>query len=804
MDEAFGAASAGASRALVQLCGEVLLAALPTRQPSVVRRGAGVGLELLDLLLNPDHVVRATEVLTLRDTVTLGRQVELDISLDRLSRADEERAMQLSALISGRISGAGGGQDDRPTADGRIWLPLDTVPRPLSVPVLVSDGNGNQLTRPPQRKVRMVLEAALYHILRESLRAHPDFDDGHGGQARPGPVNEIMREDDRARWLLQAALVAVCDAGPDTPRSSERRNAVVERVPALGAERLTVGQTIEALEQLVLHEMADDRADRHRTLALAVLCDALAGDVPFLRLVDLVHGNDFVVASLDRQLRDQSVRYDLPDAVARPESVIESRYGRNRRMLDPREHNYTVHMWVPVHENLHQYNLCMRAPAGAGSRSDCEVSMIAAIHYDDHPARTAIDAITACADELVRTFGSYNWHVRGPQADAVADPEPDVRKVRFVAARATIALDRIARVVDLQVQATEELAGRWERASSWTVRQSVSQIDEVAALARDRIAEARRELAAIDPDDVHPQALRAARALRTVAAAVEHRLLALQLISSEVPGQEVARLRINQSRLASRAAPHPRFVEVWATVSDEAQPYASTTLVQPVAFACLIAIVGWLLLDSLWWPWMGTPERAPVLAGGPDALVAVLLLIPAFALTRTSLPERRSVDGVLRRPARLFVFGTLVTLCLSSVMVATQVATEPGTFEDEASGALHPDLMLWTFRGTLVYFLGWTVWATVAWRLRHRYVQRPKGLRALFGGGATRAGAGSGATGTARAAGTGTAGTDGHEPPRPGRIRRLLGLLGYGRKAPDAEFDLSLPSQSFPSRRRDG
>ena len=63
------------------------------------------------------------------------------------------------------------------------------------------------------------------------------------------------------------------------------------------------------------------------------------------------------------------------------------------------------------------------------------------------------------------------------------------------------------------------LAGRWERASSWTVRQSVSQIDEVAALARDRIAEARRELTAIDPDDVHPQALRAARALRTVAAA---------------------------------------------------------------------------------------------------------------------------------------------------------------------------------------------------------------------------------------------------------------------------------------------
>ena len=771
MDEAFGAASAGASRALLQLCGEVLLTASPTRQPSVVRRGAGVGLELLDLLLNPDHVVRSTEQLTLRNTVTLGRRVELDISLDRLSRADEERAMQLSALISGRIAG----QDDRPTADGRLWLPLDTVPRPLSVPVLVSDGYGNPLTRPPQRKVRMALEAALYHILRESLRAHPDFDAGHGA------VNTLLREDDRARWLLQAALGAVCEAGPETPRSSERRNAVVERVPALAADGLTTNQMVDALALLVLQEMADDGADRHRTLALGVLCDALAGDVPFLRLVDLVHGHDFVVASLDRHLRDQSVSYDLPDAEARPESVIEIRSGRNRRMFDPREHNYTVHMWVPLPENLHQYNLCLRAPAGLGSRSDCEVSMIAAIHYDDHPARTAIDAISACADELVRTFGSYDWSIRGPQADAVVDPDPDIRKVRFIASRAAVALDRLERIVDLQVQAAEELAVRWERASSWTVRQSVSQLDEVAGNARTQIAIARTELAATGPNEVHPQALRAARALRTVAAAVEHRELALQLVSSEVPGQEVARLRINQAKLASRAAPHPRFVEVWATVSDEAQPYAYAAVVQPSAFACLIYIVGWLLLDTLWWPWPGEPLKAPVLAGGPDAIVAVLLLIPAFALTQTSLPERRSVAGVLRRPARLFVFGSVVTLCLSAIMVSTQVATAPGTPRDEASDALHPHLMLWAFRGTLVFFVAWTVWATVAWRLRHRYVQRPKGLRALFGGE-----------------------PGGPAKERHGRLGRLWSKLGYGRKAADADFDLSLPSQSFPSRRREG
>ncbi|HEV7761888.1 MAG TPA: hypothetical protein VGO78_22930 [Acidimicrobiales bacterium] len=799
MDEAFGVASAGASRALLQLCGEVLLTAPPTRQPSIVRRGAAVGLELLDLLLNPDHVVRATEHLTLRNTVTLGRRVELDISLDRLSRSNEERAMQLSALISGRVSS----DDGRPNADGHLWLPLGVVPRPLSVPVLVSDGNGNQLTRPPQRKVRMALEAALYHILRESLRGHPDFD---GGQ---GAVNTIMRDDERARWLLQAALVAVCEVGPDTPRSSERRQAVVARMPSLTADTLTPAQVTDALEQLALQELADDGTDRHRTLALQVLCDALADDVPFLRLVDLVHGHDIVAASLDRTLRDQSVQYDLPDAEARPESVIEKRYGRSRRMFDPREHNYTVHMWVPLPENLPQYNLCVRAPAGSGPHSDSEVSLIAAVHYDDHPARTAIDAVTACADELVRTFGSYDWSRRDLPADAVPDPDPDVRKVRFIASRALAALDRIEAIVDLQVLAAEELEVRWARASRWTVRQSVSQLNEVAAAARSLIDEARTELAVAEPAKVHGQALRAARALRTVAEAVEHRLLALQLVSSEVPGQEIARLRINQAKLASRAVPHPRSVEVWATVSDEAQPYAYAAVVQPLAFAWLTYIVGCLLFDTTWWPWPGEPLNNPVLAGGPDAIVAVLLLIPAFALTQTGLPERRSVAGVLRRPARLFVFGSVVTLCLTAITVATQVATAAGGDQDRRDDALHPHLMLWTFRGTLVFFLAWTVWATVAWGLRRWFVWRPKGLRALFGAepsevsGASGATGASGPTGASGVPGPSEASTVSGWTAAFRRLGRPWPKLGYANKAPDAEFDLSLPSQSFPSRRKE-
>jgi hypothetical protein len=770
----------------VQLCGEVLLQEPPTRQPGIVRAGAAVGLELLDLLLNPDHVVRATEQLTLRNTLLLGRRVHLDIALDRLSRRNEEQATQLSALISGRMVS----NDDRAATDERLWLPLDSVPRPLSVPVMVSDSRGRALTRPPQREVRLALEAALHHILRESLQAHPDF--GVDDTA----VHLIMNDDVRARWLLQSALVAVCETGPDTHRSAERQRAVTRRLPDVDIADLHAGGREHHVDprrlRAALDQLVQQEKDGHRTVALAVLHDALAADGPFLGLVDLVHRHDFVVASLDRNVRDQSVEYDLPDSEAQRAPLVERGFGRARRMIDPREHNYTVHMLVPLPENLPQYNLCVRAPAETDGQPDGEVSLIAAIHYDGHPGQGAIDAISACADELARTVEAATGPAGAAsgEADEVdesdevdeasGEVDPRVRKVQFIAASATAALDRLERIVDLQDQATDELSVRWARASTWTVRQSVSELNDAIATARWRLRVARHVLDSAAPATVDRQAQEAACALRSVVDSVEHRLLALQLASSEVPGQEVGRIRINQARLASRFAPHPRLVEVWATVSDEAQPYFATAVVQPLGLAALVYIVGSLLLDTARWPlYLSEPLTTAILSGGPDAIVAVLLLIPAFAMATTGLPERRSVAGVLRQPARLFVFGSVVMLCLTAIMVSTQVGTQVGDPHDQA---LHPHLMLWTFRASLFFFLGWTAWAALALALRRRFVWRPKGLRSLFG----------------------TEMFDRYGRPMPdSRLNRLRRLFAYARKTPDAEFDLSLPSQSFPAHRRE-
>jgi hypothetical protein len=760
------------TRVLLQLCGEVLVAGVPTRQPPIVRSGAAVGLELLDLLLTPHHVLRINEELTLRNTWVVERRVQLDVSLDRLSRQSEEGATLLSTLISGhhepssgrgrpgggggRGGGGGNGAGDREL----LWLPLDTVPRPVSASVAIVGDDGISLPRPPQREVRLTLQAALAHILRETLRAHPDV------QVDGAPVNVMMRHDDAARWLLQSALLSVCEHGPGSARSAERWQAVRHRLPAaLGDDvaggvpgsgtggvtgGVTGGGTGDDLVALV-DKLARDESvgPAHRT-ALAVLRDAVARHDALLDLVDLVHREYFVVAGLDRRVRDQSLQFDLPASEALDSSVIKRVDRRSRRMLDPREHNFTVHLWVPLPQNIRQYNLHVRTGSSQGRDPYSEVSLIAALRYDDHPGRHAIDALRTCADELTATADAGDGVTAG-------------RRVAFVASRAAGALDRLGALVDLQDRAADELTARWSQASPWAVHQTVSQLRRVTSAARDRLTTARRCLVRTTTrDDLQEGVRQTAAALRDAASSVEHPLLGMQLVSSELPGEVEARIRIGRSMLVSRTRPRPRTLEVWATVSDEARPYALAAVGPPLVLALMTYLVGALLFDALSWPlWTVDRLGRAVATATPDAVVAVLLLVPAFALTQFRLPGRWSVPGRLRMPSRVFVLGAVGVLGVTATVVATQVG---------AVGR-HPHLVLWTFRTALAAFALWAVWERVASSLHLHYAWRPKGLKPVFGG-------------------------DEEEP----RRRLVPRLVAYDGKAPDAEFDLRLPTRSFPSR----
>ncbi len=783
--------TSGRSRVLYQWCGAMLGREPPIRQPAILRPGAAIGLELLDLLLDPQHVVRVTDEVMLLSTVVLGRRFQVDVSLDRLSRQKEEGATELWGLISGAPSppgsvgpgGAVGGLAPAGPVERQLWLPLVTVPRPVEVPVAVYASDGSPLARPPQHEVRLALEAALYHILRESLRSHPTFDE-------PGsPVNALMRHDDPARWLLQAALVEMCEAAPNSLRSLEREAAVRDRLAAGGVDLGGLDRGADLAPHLPV--LVDREPPGHRRLALEVLCEALAGDDAFLELVDLVYSNYVVMAGVDPRVRDHSLHFSFANIEALEESVNKSRLLRNRRTLDPREHNYTVHFAVPLPGNVRAYRLHVSAPGDRSDAGQNEVNLVAGLRFGDHPGRSAIDAVRTCAAELAEMS-------RRDGDDGDGDPDPRDGEVhgrivryalRFVAGRALAALAELEAVVEVQARAAVEMEDRWRSAPAWTITRAVARLGAVIWEARNRLDEARKCLEGLlveDPDDpdgvdepddpasVGASEMRAAdlsRALVAVADAMEDPLLGFQVVSADLPGQEVARIGVNQPKVASRAAPRPQLLDVWATVSDEAQPYGVSSLLPPIGLTVFVYLVGALLFDAVFWPWhiRGTLDES-VLGGTADAIVAVLLLVPGFAVTQMRLPARRSVSGLLRRPGRVFVIAAVVMLSLSAIVVAVQVGRTPAQAGSAGSDSSHPYLVLWTFRGAMYVFLVWSAWALVAWGLRGRNVWRPKGLPVLFG-------------------------------PEPfERDRWWARVASFERKDPDATFDLASPGRPFWTR----
>jgi hypothetical protein len=791
---------------LLQLCGEILLSELPARQPVMMRATAAIGLELLDLLLNPDHVLRATEDLTLRNTLVLCRRVRLDISLDRLSRHQEEGAAELSALVSQRagrehrapavessgtaeISASDVGSWDLATPDHRrLWIPLDLVPRPLAVTVAVTGTDGSTLPRPPQHELLQALEAALYHILRESLRAHPDFAEANK------PVNALMRHDDRARWLLQRSLLSVCQFGPGTPRYDER----IQEVRSLLGQPGRDDPSGEALLALLDDFAAGGHAlAASRRVALLVLRDALSRDEPFLELLRLVHRHYFLVAGLDRSVRDHSVEFDLPECEAADGSVIRNLFQRSRRTFDPREHNYTVRIRLPLPENLRVYNLQVRAASDPRAPSYNEVSLIGAIHYDDHPARSALDALVTCAEELMAGLHPpTNPAAVSTASGPTSRPDAQAMSIGFIASRAAAALDRLRAITDAQHHAAEVLEARWGRASTWTVKQLAGRLRAVTTEARQQLDSTRGQLELMTaclldttttslPSEVAPTP----DALLAAVRVMEHPLLACELVSNELAGQEAARIRIDRSTLASRSAPHPRTIEVWTTITDEARPYAYSAIGPPVGLAVFLYFTGSLLFDTLVWPLhVGHLLPATILSGEADAIVAVLLLAPALAATQFTVPDRWSVAGRLRRPARLFVLVAIGTLGGTAMVVATQV----GGASADAAG--HPHLVVWAFRSALGVLVAWSLWASLAATVRRRYAWRPKGLRSLFA--AETVGERPGTTRRRRLR---------------SRTSRRWALLGrrrlfppgrffdYDNKAPDADFEMTTPTRSFPS-----
>jgi hypothetical protein len=702
------------NRVLCELFGEIVLNAPCFRQPRIVRPGVAGGLELLDLILNPDHVVRTTEELSFAGALTLHRRFRVDVMLDRISSQREAGASQLAALLSERPVTADAGRPER------LWTPLLHIPRPVVVPIDVFDSYGELLPRPPQREIRTLLEAAVYHLLRESLHTDADF------EREDSQLGRLMRTADVARWTLQAAVLAVCDRGTVSPQSYQRLDALLA---AAGCTDLS------EVDDDRLSAVVKGEADEHKQLALAVLHDKISGLPALLELVELVHGNYFIIAGLDPARRDHSVRFTLPDVEASPRSPDLRLVHRVQQTLDPRDHNFTARIRVRVPTGMSQYRMQLTGSVDAEGDSETAMAVVAAVGLDPEPAARDLAAVASCRDRLRQDIASL-------ESGEAEPPAGHVTTVNYEATEARAALESLRSLAGRQRQRADGLRARWSRASSrlfvWQVGElgasaaALQQAADAAIARADELARltsplpARGEGTADGPSSgaVAGRARALLEALDGVAAAAGDPRLGLHLVGDDPPGQDVGRIRVNRPLLASAPHSEAKTLDVWVTMSDEALPYATSMLLPPLALFTFIWLFGALLFESASWMYsysLPAGVDAHVLDRPADALAAILLLIPGIAMTLVRMPKPTSVRARLRRAARSQVYTAVAVLSVCATVVATRAGSD-------ATERLDLLLVLRVLRGAGWIFLAWIVWSVCAWALRGTFVWMPKGL----------------------------------------------------------------------------
>jgi hypothetical protein len=688
-------------RVLHELFGEIVLSEPCHRQPRIVRPGVAGGLELLDLILNPDHVVRTTEDLSFAGALALRREFRVDVMLDRVSSHREAGASQLAALLSERTAPDAG-------RAARLWTPLLSIPRPVVVPIDLYDSDGQLLPRPPQQEIRTLLEAAVYHLLRESLYADPDF------EREDSQLGRLLRTSDVARWTLQSAVLAVCESSLARPHSQRR----IDELMAVA------GCTDPAqLDDERLAKVVEAEHDPDKRLALAVLHDKVSGLPALLELVDLIHGNYFIIAGLDPARRDHSVRFSLPDVEASPGSPDRQLIHRIQQMLDPRDHNFTARIRLRVPAGVGQYRVQLTSSVDAEGESETSMAVVAALTLQPRPAGRDLAAIRSCQDRLRR--------------DLDRRAGCDRTTVNYEATEAGEALGSLRALAAEQLSRAGDMRARWSGVSSrlfgWQARDLEDSADALmravaaaGACAADlaRITSPLSVPGATGEGDVRALARALVDALDDVAAAAADPLLDVHLSGDDAPGHDVGRIRVNRPALRAAAHAEAKAMDVWVTMSDEALPYAASMLLPPLGLFAFVWLFGALLFESAFWMTsysLADGVRAGVLDRPADALAAILLLIPGIAMTLVRMPKTSSVRARLRRAARSQVYTAVATLGVCATVIATRAGSDP-------TERLDLLLVLRVFRGAGWIFAAWIAWSVCAWALRGTFVWMPKGL----------------------------------------------------------------------------
>jgi hypothetical protein len=585
MHEMSDAATAVERRGLNELIDAVWTARVPTSPPPSNRDDEARGLALLDLSLRLDHISRITENLRLIDRGHLRRTVSLDVDLSTLTTKQQ---LTLSSSHD---------QDGQPQT---VWVPVSPHSRRDLSPVVVRDSSGKVIPRQTTQETARLLTAGLSRLFRMLLEVDND-----------AALDLLRKGQPRGRWLVQAALATLVDAGTATH---------------LRLVRDASGDTLRrplsrraAKDGAVTNRDYDSYTIRHRAeTALRGLRGHTA--TAFERLVEIASREFLLVVSLPLDRPQSYLTYDAPliPGIRQPSprrNFVNSWLPVNRE--------FTVQYTTSIPRTVRSYHVTFEVPEEIHVRR-----FLLSTDVDEPFVQSLVDDIEAVAMRY--------------QSMAQQNP-PKLLELELQSIGSRLAELGHRRMLNV-VQYRKYLADCFEifgqrppdteqpvLDEAEAVRRLVDgeeTVSSMAAFAGHYHADRFRQLAS-GPLTTHP--------LRRVANHLRNARLGHDVTVDNDPREHGAHAHWRTAAPPTPRSNEPIRATAYLALADE--PPALIESVFRMVLGLLVVVLGLGVLN-------GIDQELDL--SRADAIVAVLLLVPGILLTRLDIPNTNTVLGQLR------------------------------------------------------------------------------------------------------------------------------------------------------------
>ncbi|MFG2099855.1 hypothetical protein ACGFJ5_04570 [Micromonospora echinaurantiaca] len=573
---------------------------IPGAPPPLSREGAAVGLAFLDMALRQNHIRRLTERLSFVEHGVASRTTEVDVRLSLLD-ASQREASQLFQRLSSRSERK---PEQEQPATPTIWVPVTRISRLSIAPIDVVDAAGSKLPRLTQYETSRLLASGLYRLLKGILSSRPE-------SRQPSTVSRLLREE-QARWLLQAALLALL---------TERSRPLGELDhPEYGRQ---VAPTVVASE------------DRDcRELVLSVLRDYEPQLDSYANLLDVALNDYLLVTALDATKDDHLLSYDAPVHPDRPGPAAGPRRFWSRRIWSrSTSGRYRLQYLARIPASLRSYHVVAETEPG--------------VHIEAMSLVTDVDQVRAkeLATDLRTLAGRLRRHKPGRQTET--------------------------RLLELELQGALGRLSELLRTRQWDANQAGLELPAGALRRSGRLVT--RYLSAerlVNEQDRIEAPLLSDPALTPASLEEAAEEIGAQQLGSDFsiendPASTRAHAYWRRSSPRSVRGEHT-CVTCTLTLRDATGARPGSVISFAVGVAATIYLVSALLAGNPW-PY-GQSARGSVNA---DAVVAVLLLVPGFLYTRLDLPMRHTILGHLRRLSRRLAHLSIGSAVAASAAIAT-------------------------------------------------------------------------------------------------------------------------------------